>query len=107
MMGIPMGKKLPTTPRSRARAAIRQLWLRSRERAAALKQAEYKCQLCGIKQSTAKGKEVKLEVHHNNGITNWEHVLDSIYRHILCDPEHLTVLCKACHEEEHKEKNYE
>jgi hypothetical protein len=34
-----MGKKLPYTPRSKVRAALRQLWLRSRERAAALKAA--------------------------------------------------------------------
>ena len=32
-----MGKKLLTTPRSRVKAALRQVWLRSRERAAALK----------------------------------------------------------------------
>lgn len=97
-----MAKKLITTPRSKARAAIRQLWLRSRERATALKNAEYRCEKCGVKQSTAKGKEVKLEVHHNNGIGNWDAVMDSIYRHVLCDPKHLTVVCKACHTEIHE-----
>lgn len=31
-----MGKRLATTPRSQVRSALRQLWLRSRERRAAL-----------------------------------------------------------------------
>ena len=97
-----MGIKLPTTPRSRARAAIRQLWLRSRERASALKRSQHHCEVCGIKGSAAKGKEVKLEVHHNNGIDNWEFVINAIYKHILCDPKHLTVVCKECHDNIHK-----
>lgn len=95
-------KKLPTTPRSRSRAAIRQLWLRSRERAAALKKSSYSCEICGVKQTTKKGQEVKLEVHHNNGIGNWDVVLDAIYRHILCSPTDLTVVCKKCHDHIHE-----
>jgi len=97
-----MGKKLSSTPKSRVRAALRQCWLRSRERAAALKRSGNSCECCGKKQSVAKGKEVKLEVHHNSGIPNWDHILDVVYRHLLCDPKHLTVMCKECHEEEHK-----
>jgi predicted HNH restriction endonuclease len=98
-----MAKRLPTTPRSKVRAAIRQLWLRSRERAAALKREQYTCQKCGIKQSRAKGKEQKVEVHHQQGIANWEAVIDFIFSQILCDPSRLDVLCPACHEKEHKE----
>lgn len=94
-----MGKRLPNTPRSKVRAAIRQLWLRSRERAAALKRDKYTCQCCGKKQSKAKGKEQKVEVHHKAGyIPNWEEIIDAIYMHILCEPEKLETLCPECHD---------
>jgi len=95
-------RKKPETPRSKVKNAIRQLWLRSRERALALKQAEYRCQRCGVKQSVAKGKEQKLEVHHLEGIGNWQAVIDLIYSEILCSPEKLEVLCPECHEGEHE-----
>jgi hypothetical protein len=95
-----MGKKLPGTPRSKVRAALRALWLRSRERAAAIKREGGCCELCKAKQSVAKGREVKLEVHHNNGI-EWEQMIDYVYRHLLCDPKDLTVYCKDCHGKEH------
>lgn len=100
-----MGKKLPTTPRSRARAAIRQLFLRSRERAACLKAAKNRCSKCGVKSSKKIGAEVKVHVHHKNGIKIWEEVLDLIFREILCAPELMTVLCVACHEELHHPKS--
>ena len=97
-----MGKRLASTPKSTVRSAIRQLWLRSRERSAALKRTGNTCESCGRKQSVAKGREVKLEVHHLNGI-EWETIIDYIYRHVLCDPKHLEVLCKECHQEEHQQ----
>lgn len=97
-----MGKRLPTTPRSRVRAALRQLWLRSRERAAAIKREGNTCEVCGKKGSVAKGREVKIEVHHNEGIVNWEHVIDEVFRHILCSPDDMTVICKECHKEVHE-----
>ena len=96
-----MGKKLASTPRSRVRAALRALWLRSRERAAALKRTGNTCECCGVKQSAAKGREVKLEVHHLNGV-EWEQMIDYVYRHLLCDPKHLMPLCKDCHQKEHE-----
>ena len=100
-----MGKRLPGTPRSKVRSALRQLWLRSRERSAALKREGNRCQCCGVKASVAKGREVKLEVHHlREGGIEWEKMIDYVYRHLLCDPKELEVLCKACHEDEHKEK---
>ena len=95
-----MGKKLLNTPRSKVRSAIRQLFLRSRERAAALKREKYTCQNCGVKQSKAKGKEQKVEVHHMNNICNWEEVINYIYAEILCDPSGLEVLCPDCHKKE-------
>jgi predicted HNH restriction endonuclease len=96
-----MGKKLPGTPRSRVTQALRQLWLRSRERAAAIKREGGCCECCGAKQSAAKGREVKLEVHHLNGI-QWKAIIDHVYRHILVDPKELMVLCKSCHTEAHE-----
>lgn len=97
-----MRKKSSYTPRSRIRSALRgQLWLRSRERAAALKIAGRKCEACGVKASEAKGKEQKVEVHHREGI-DWEKVIDIIYDRILIDPKGLIVLCKKCHKQIHK-----
>ena len=92
-----MPKKSLNTPRSRVRSCLRQLWLRSRERAFALKRDGYSCRMCGVKQSKAKGREVSVEVHHKEGITNWEEVIDCIYKSILCNPEHLETLCGECH----------
>lgn len=95
-------RKKPETPRSRVRQTLRQLWLRSRERAQALKLSDYRCQRCGLKQSKAKGKEQKIEVHHKEGIGNWELVIDLIFAEILCSPTRLETLCPECHEKEHE-----
>lgn len=92
-----MGKRKASTPRSRVRSALRQLWLRSRERQAALKRDDYSCQVCKAKQSRAKGREVFVEVHHRDGVTNWDEVIDSVYHHLLCNPDFLETLCKECH----------
>ena len=92
-----MGKKKPGTPRSRVRAALRQVWLRSRERAAALKRDEHTCQKCFRKASVAKGKEFKVEVHHKKGSIDWEPIIDMIYRELLVDPIDLITFCPACH----------
>lgn len=97
-----MTRRLSTTPRSQVRSAIRRMWLRSRERSAALKREGNCCEECGAKASRAKGREVKVQVHHHAGIPNWEHVIDVIYRHILCDPKHLEVLCEDCHDRRHR-----
>ena len=98
-----MGKKKPETPRSRVRSAIRQLWMRSREHAKALKDSGYSCSRCGVKKSVAKGKEQKVEVHHREGgIGNWEAVIDLIFSEILCSPDKLEVLCPDCHQAMHE-----
>jgi len=102
-----MGKRLPTTPRSRVRQALRQVWLRSRERQAALKRDQYTCRKCHRKQSAAKGMEFNVEVHHLAGVVNWEEVIDSVYEHILCSPDLLETLCKECHEVETKQQQEE
>jgi predicted HNH restriction endonuclease len=99
-----MSKKQPNTTRSQIRSALRRLFLRSRERAAALKRDGYTCQCCGGKQSRAKGKEFYVECHHKKGVENWDALFEAVYKYLLCDPEHLEVLCKECHEKE-TEKN--
>ena len=96
-------KKKPNTPRSRITSAIRQLWLRSRERAKSLKDAGYRCSECGVKQSMAKGKVVKLEVHHDPPIADkWKAIIDAIIRDILEAPQ--VPLCKDCHKKKHELK---
>ena len=100
-MRLSVAKKNPRkTPRSQVRAALRRLFLRSRERSFAIKRDLYTCQCCGVKQSRAKDKEVYVEIHHKDGIGNWNAVIDAVYEHLLCDPdEGLTTLCKSCHED--------
>ncbi len=94
-----MGKKLPYTTNSRIRSALRRLFLRSRERAAALKRDGYTCQICGRKQSRAKGKEFYVEEHHRKGVLNWEALFEAVRKYLLCDPKHLETLCEKCHKE--------
>ena len=89
------------TTRSAIKSALRLLWLRSRERSTALKLASYQCEECGIKQSTAKGKEVRLEVHHLEDAIDWNKMIDYLQRHLLCSPDNLEVLCQKCHYERH------
>jgi predicted HNH restriction endonuclease len=91
-----MSKRKTSTPRSKVRAALRQLWLRSRERAAACQAESYTCEECNIKQSKAKGKEVAIEVHHIDGI-DWDFLIDEVFRVLLVNPDRLQVLCKDCH----------
>lgn len=98
-----MGRRLKITPRSKVRDALRKLWLRSRERNEAIKIAGAICTRCGKKRSVAKGREVKLEVHHKDGI-DWEALIDIVYERLLCPPERLDVMCTDCHADEHKEE---
>ena len=94
-----MGKRLPYTPNSRIRQALRRLWLTSRERAAALKRTNYCCEVCGVKQSKVKG--VVLEVHHVDGVLNWEELFSAVRKFLLVNPTKQMPLCKSCHEKEH------
>jgi len=95
--------KKPYTPNSRIRQALRLLWMRSRERSEALKNTGYCCSVCGVKQSKAKGKEVRLDVHHLDGI-NWVGLIDLIRERMLPGPDRLAPLCDKCHEEQGKNK---
>jgi len=94
-------KNTRKTPRGKIRSAIRQLWMKCRERSSAEKDQKYTCQRCGKKKSVAKGREVKTEVHHRTPC-NWEGVIDIIIDQILMTPEDYEVLCKGCHKKEHE-----
>jgi predicted HNH restriction endonuclease len=100
-----MGKKLTSTPKSRIRQTLRQLWLRSRERAAALKRESNTCQECNRKASKARGKEFNVEVHHKEGVLNWDEIFSVIYKYLLCPESELEVLCKECHASLHEEED--
>ena len=93
-----MGKKKPNTPRSFVRGMLRKIFLQSRERAAALKRDGYCCTECGVKQSTAKGKEVKVQVDH---IYPMEEKMNAliymVFEVLIPGPEHFQTLCKECH----------
>ncbi len=99
-----MGKRLPHTPSSQIRTALRRLWLRSRERAAALRREGYRCERCGRKQSRAKGKECSVEVHHVSFETRLKEIEDVIRKNLLCDPDMLECLCVECHKAHHANK---
>ena len=89
-------KKKPITTNTNIRSALRRLFLRSRERAQCLKNANYSCLRCGAKQSKAKGKEVFVEVHHLTPV-NWEGIFSDIRSRLLHPADKMIVLCKACH----------
>jgi 5-methylcytosine-specific restriction endonuclease McrA len=90
------------TPRYRVKSALRMLWLRSPERSRALKRDFYSCLMCGAKKSTAKGKEVGVEVHHLDKIDAWEEIIDLIMEKLLVDPDRLETRCVECHKKEEK-----
>ncbi len=92
-------RKPQVTSRSRIKSALRLLWLHSPERASTLKYDNYTCTNCGAKQSRKKGHEVKVEVHHTNGI-NWDDICDHILYWIF-QSEQVT-LCTKCHAERTK-----
>ena len=98
-----MNRKLPQTPASVIRSALRRLWLRSRERTSALKRESYTCERCEKKQSRAKGREVFVEVHHLDGV-DWSGLLDLIRERLLHKAERLEVLCDECHKGEERRK---
>ena len=82
--------------------------MKSAERGAALKRDKYTCQVCGRKQSKAKGKECKVDAHHIYGIPNMNEIIDLIIEGLLQTPERLVTLCSGkdgCHKKEHGNEN--
>lgn len=91
---------MKTTPRSRVKGMLRQIFLRSRERAEAMKRDNYTCCDCGVKQSKKKDHVVKVCVHHKNTIdAHWQEIIDLIFKYVLCDIDQLETLCVDCHKE--------
>ena len=88
-----MGKR---QPKAMARAALRSAWLKSPQRAEALKRDKYTCQSCFRKKSVAKGKEFKVQVHHLDTL-QW-HLIDDFVEQLFCSSDRLTTLCKVCHD---------
>ena len=86
------------TPRGKIVSHLRMLWLTSRERSEALKRDNYTCRNCLRKATTKKGQEFKVQVHHKEGVLNWDEMVDSIYKYLLVDPDKLVCLCKECHD---------
>ena len=95
--------KRPYTTNSRIRQCLRLLFLRSPERSEALKNTGYCCSVCGVKQSSAKGREVRLDVHHLDGC-DWDGLFAEIRRRLLHKPERLAPLCKECHRKMHEKE---
>ena len=89
-------KKKPITTNTMIRSALRRLFLRSRERAQAMKDAKYTCAKCGAKQSRAKGREVYVEAHHLDGV-HWDGIFDEIRARLLHPANEYQILCKDCH----------
>lgn len=98
-----MGRKLPHTPSSQIRSALRRMWLRSRERSRALRDSGYRCGCCGRKQSTAKGRECTLEVHHKSGDAGLGEIEAFIRAKLLVPATELVPLCPDCHKERHRD----
>jgi len=99
-----MGKRLPHTPNGRIKSANHRLWLQSRERAAALKRDKYSCRHCGAKQSKAKGREIKVEVHHKGKVLNWSALYVAVRKYLLTHPDNLETLCVDCHKSVHEKE---
>jgi hypothetical protein len=93
-----------TTPRAQIVSALRRLFLRSRERALCIQKAQYTCAECGAKQSKAKGKEVKVTIHHCSGEIGWDAIEAVVRDELLCSPDLMVCLCKDCHNAAHNNK---
>ena len=85
------------TPKSIIVHNLRLLWMRSRERGEAMKRSGYTCERCHTKKSTKKGFEQKIEVHHKEGVCNWDKIIEVIREQLLCSPDKLEALCPDCH----------
>lgn len=84
------------TPRATIKGRLRQLFLMSNERNAALKRDNYTCVKCNKKQSQKKGHVVKIHVHHKQGI-KWDNIISLIQQQLLCPVDMLEVMCVDCH----------
>ena len=88
-------KLKPYTPNSRITGGFARTFTNSREHGEALKKTGHRCYQCGVKRSVAKGKEVKLYVHHIIPV-NIKRVME-IYREEYLQQNNLMPVCKECH----------
>jgi len=91
--------KPPVTPPSIIKHLLRLAWLQSRERRECLRLAGYTCQTCGKKHSRAKGREVTVECHHQDGI-DWDELVRIVKERLFQTPDRLQALCVECHKKE-------
>jgi hypothetical protein len=91
------------TPNSQIKAALRQLMLRSREQQYALKRDNRRCRRCDVKASQARGRVVKVQCHHVNGV-RWTEIIEYIRGQLLVHPDQLMTLCESCHDEAEQER---
>jgi 5-methylcytosine-specific restriction endonuclease McrA len=75
------------------------LTMRCRENHAVRKRDNNSCQKCGRKHSVARGREVKVQVHHTKP-PNWDKIITAV-REELLDEKNLVCLCKDCHDDHH------
>jgi 5-methylcytosine-specific restriction endonuclease McrA len=101
---MPRAKKIideSITPDGIIKSAMRLLFMRSREKGAAMRRDKNTCQQCGAKGSVAKGKEVKTECHHIIGTEgrdiNWQRIYEVIREELLCPPQEMITFCRPCH----------
>lgn len=80
---------------------IRRLWLYSKERKAAVKDQNNRCQRCATKGIKNRFEEIVIQVHHRKGEINWEKIINFIREEVLVDPSELELLCGKCHDMEH------
>lgn len=96
-------RRLPVTPNSQIRAALRMLSLRCREIAQAKKEQNNTCQICGRKGSVSKDHPCKTNMHHRNGI-RWAEMLACIRKELLQTPADYVCMCDTCHIKHHKDE---
>ena len=96
-----MPKERPRrTPDAPLRSWLRRIWMKCNEKAYANKREGYCCEHCGAKNSRAKGKEVRVIIHHKK-LINWDKIFRVLRRELLVSPDQLTALCDDCHKAEH------
>ena len=69
----------------------------------AVKDQKNTCVECGRKGSVAKGREVKINVHHKDGI-RWDNLIQLIRDQLLQTPDKYVCMCEECHVKLHKEE---
>lgn len=78
---------------------LRQLFLRSRERSIAVRNAHHRCEKCGVSD-----KDFRFQCHHKIKEINWDKIISVIREELLCSPEEMMYICTNCHNLIHGKK---